>query len=273
MIPPEQYYLGAPLWALAAWKGILFTGNAKPAEFLEQYAQRFNAVEGNTTFYATPSEANVDRWVKSTPETFRFSFKFPKEITHKAHLVNVEQATIDFLKRLEPLGQRLHYMIQLPASFKPSELPQLEAFIKTLPKEYGYAVEVRHPDFFTKPQHRQALNEVLSTLQVDRVIFDSRAVHSAPKIDQATEEAQLKKPRLPVQLDTTAQHPMLRHIGHPIQSDNEVWLAPWIAQTARWIVEGKKPFVYLHTPSNEGVPPLADWFQTQVQARLQSSST
>lgn len=268
MLPPQNYYLGAPLWALAAWKGTLFKANAKPAEFLEQYAERFNAVEGNTTFYATPAAAMVERWKQATPETFRFSFKFPKEITHKAHLVNVAQATTEFLQRLAPLGERSHYMIQLPASFKPSELPQLAAFIKTLPREYGYAVEVRHPDFFTKTPQRQALNELLTELQVDRVIFDSRAVHSAPKLDQATEEAQLKKPRLPVQLDTTANQPMLRHIGHPIQTDNEEWLKPWVAQTARWIEADKRPFIYLHTPSNVGVPALADWFQTQVQERL-----
>lgn len=268
MTPPKHYYLGAPLWALPAWKGTLFTANAKPAEFLEQYAEHFNAVEGNTTFYATPSETNVDRWLHSTPDTFRFSFKFPKDITHKAHLVNVTEATNAFLKRLAPLGQRLHYLIQLPASFKPAELPKLEAFIKQLPTEYTYAVEVRHPEFFTKAPQRQALNEVLAHLKVDRVIFDSRAVHAAPKIDQATEEAQLKKPRLPVQLDTTALQPMLRHIGHPIQTDNEPWLLPWVAQTARWIQEGKTPFIYLHTPSNVGVPEVAQWFQEQVNQRL-----
>ena len=271
MTPPQDYYLGAPLWALAAWKGSLFTAKAKPAEFLEQYAQRFNAVEGNTTFYATPAAAMVERWKQSTPETFRFSFKFPKEITHKAHLINVGQATTEFLQRLAPLEQRLHYMIHLPASFKPSELPQLQAFIQTLPQDYSYAVEVRHPDFFTKVLHRQALNELLSEWQVDRVIFDSRAVHAAPKLDQATEEAQLKKPRLPVQLDTAANQPMLRHIGHPLQTDNEQWLLPWVAQTARWIQAGKRPFIYLHTPSNTGVPALADWFQTQVQERLLNS--
>lgn len=49
------YYLGLPLWANAHWKGNLFRNAAKPAEFLAQYAQVFNAVEGNTTFYSVPS--------------------------------------------------------------------------------------------------------------------------------------------------------------------------------------------------------------------------
>lgn len=263
------YYLGAPLWAVNEWKGEFYTKKAKPAEYLQQYAQFFNAVEGNTTFYATPSEAMVERWLASTPETFRFSFKFPRVITHEYKLQGVSTETTAFLERMQPLGQRLNgFMIQLSSSFSPAMLGALEDFIKSLPPTYKYAVEVRHPAFFTDAAIRQHYNELLQSLNVDRIIFDSRPVHSAPVLDEATKEAQRKKPRLPVQLDTTAQAPMLRYIGHPMLEENKKFLEPWVAQTARWLEAGMKPYIYLHTPSNVQVPLLAQQFHALLQQRV-----
>ncbi len=103
----RPYYIGAPLWALKEWKGRFFTKSAKPADFLRQYAQFFNAVEGNTTFYSVPSEEMVSRWLESTPDTFRFSFKFPRTISHYHKLQHCDAEVAEFLKRLEPLGERL----------------------------------------------------------------------------------------------------------------------------------------------------------------------
>lgn len=261
-----HYYLGAPIWGQASWKGQFFSASAQAGEFLAEYAQFFNAVEGNTTFYKVPSTEMVQRWLDATPETFRFSFKFPRVITHDAKLQHCQEDVHSFLKRMEPLGPRLEsFMIQLPASFSPQYLPILRQFLQSLPKTFKYAVEVRHPDFFIIKEIRQALNLVLQEYGVDRIIFESRPVHAAPAIDEATREAHERKPRLPVQLDQTAQAPILRYIGHPIEQENYQWLKPWVAQTVRWIESGSVPRVFIHTPDNKAVPRLALWFHQQVQ--------
>lgn len=263
------YYLGLPLWANAQWKGSLFSTDAKPAEFLTQYAQVFNAVEGNTTFYSVPSAEMVLRWVNATPESFRFSFKFPRTITHQHHLIHAAKETQEFLQRLEPLGQRLNgLMLQLPASFSPNEMPLLESFLRSLPPDYRYAVEVRHPAFFIHVEVRASYNVLLEKLGVDRVIFESRPVHAAPPLDAATREAHARKPRLPVQLDATAERPVLRYIGHPLLEANHAWLDRWAAQTARWLEEGKRPRIFLHTPDNHLAPELARMFHAQLQQRV-----
>lgn len=265
------YYLGLPLWANAHWKGNLFSNTAKPAEFLAQYAQVFNAVEGNTTFYAVPSHDMVNRWLAATSDTFRFSFKFPRTITHQHQLLHVTKETTAFLQRLAPLGKRIHgLMVQLPSGFSPDALTQLASFLRELPSDYRYAVEVRHPAFFTDAQARAALNNCLRDLAVDRVIFESRPVHAAPPLDEATREAQARKPRLPVQLDTTAQQPVLRYIGHPVLVDNQPWLERWVAQTARWITAGMHPRVFIHTPSNDLAPALALQFHQQLRVKIPS---
>lgn len=267
--PSWPYCLGLPLWANAHWKGTLFPQNAKPGEFLAHYARVFNAVEGNTTFYAIPSEATVQRWLEATPEDFRFSFKFPRTITHQHHLLHVAKDTQEFLQRMQPLGSRLDgLMVQLPASFAPDALPLLDSFLHSLPTDYRYAVEVRHADFFTDGKVRTAYNALLESLGVDRVVFESRPLHSALPEEDATREAQARKPRLPVQLDTTALQPVVRYIGHPQLAANQPWLERWVAQTARWLEEGKRPRVFLHTPNNNLAPQLAQLFHRQLQARV-----
>lgn len=266
---PLPYYLGLPLWANAQWKGVLFSADARPATLLGQYARVFNAVEGNTTFYSVPSADMVLRWASATPASFRFSFKFPRAITHQHHLIHAAKETHEFLQRMEPLGERLNgLMVQLPAGFSPEAMPLLETFLRSLPADYHYAVEVRHPAFFTDTACRARYNVLLEKLGVDRVIFESRPLHAAPPLDAATREAQSRKPRLPVQLDTTAEHPVLRYIGHPLLEANSGWLDRWVAQTARWLEEGKRPRIFLHTPDNLAAPQLARLFHTRLQARV-----
>ncbi len=50
-------YIGCPQWSSNAWKGNLFSSQCKNADMLSQYAQHFNSVEGNTSFYADPRQA------------------------------------------------------------------------------------------------------------------------------------------------------------------------------------------------------------------------
>ncbi len=92
------YFLGCPVWASARWQGNLFTRHAKRDQWLSQYSQVFNAVEGNSTFYALPSKDTAQRWVDTTKPPFRFVLKFPQTISHEHRLVNAEAETEAFLE-------------------------------------------------------------------------------------------------------------------------------------------------------------------------------
>ena len=106
---------------------------------------------------------------------FRFCFKFPRKITHENNLRYCGVELSDFLRRLEPLGESLGtFMIQLPESFTPEQLPDLQRFLKELPSDYTFSVEVRHRDFFNRGDEEKTLNQTLHDYQVDRVCFDSR---------------------------------------------------------------------------------------------------
>ncbi|MGH7457110.1 MAG: DUF72 domain-containing protein, partial [bacterium] len=222
-----QYYLGCPIWSNKQWVGELFTADAKPTDFLRQYASVFNTVEGNTTFYALPKPASVRRWREETPPHFKFCFKFPKTISHQLRLQDAGQETQIFLNRLAPLAERLGpFFLQLPPSFDFKELLMLESFLKALPREFSYAVEARHPDFFNAMAAEEKFNDLLQSLNVGRVVFDTRGLHAAevPEDDFYTLDAKRRKPKVPVRFLATNQSPFVRFVGHPVIENNEFHL-------------------------------------------------
>lgn len=251
-------YLGLPQWSHSAWPGHLLGVNAKPADHLADYAKVFNTVEGNTTFYASPTPETVQRWAEAVPAHFRFSFKFPQAISHQSDLVSAGKSVTDFIRLLGPLHDKLGLLkLQLPARFGPGGLPRLEAFFDRLPADFRYALEVRHPDFFAKGEAERALNRLLMARGINRIMLDSRPLFSVPATTAAMVDAQGKKPRLPVHLLATAQAPVVRLIGLPQPEDNHPFLPSWLPHWQQWLTEGKDLYLFIHTADNAQAPTLA----------------
>ena len=261
------YYLGCPSWSENAWREGLYPQNARPADFLSLYAQVFNAVEGNTTFYARPAPATVERWAQSMPGHFRFTAKFPRDISHGGDLREQGHAAQDFLQLLRPLGARVAPLwLQLPASFGPQRLAELVSFVDAL--ERPLAVEVRHPEFFAKGDAERLLNRLLMDRGVERICLDPRALFSCISTDPAVLHAQAKKPKVPPRPAAFTQIPQVRFIGRPELEANDPYLRPWVEKVAGWIEEGRAPYVFLHTPDNHRAPELARRFHQQLSERL-----
>ncbi|WP_299734344.1 DUF72 domain-containing protein [uncultured Endozoicomonas sp.] len=258
------YHLGLPMWSNRDWVGSLYPGNANSRSYLQHYSQVFNTVEGNTTFYALPSENTVASWLSQLQDGFRFCFKLPREVTHSGRLQPSEQVNL-FFERLSPLASYLGpFMIQLPKSFTPSRLPELERFLAQLPSLYSYAVEVRHSAFFQKGDEERTLNRLLMSLNVDRVCFDSRSLFAKDPRNELERDAQRKKPRLPVHAIATGQYPIVRFIGIGNATDDHPYLEPWRKKMLEWTTEGKQPFFFMHSPCNSEVPALANAFHTTM---------
>ncbi len=99
---------------------------------LARYAGRFNAVEVNSTFKATPRPATFARWAASVPPDFRFSLKLPREITHRLRLQGAAAPLAAFLDAAAALGDRRGpLLIQLPPSLA-FDAPLVEGFLQAL---------------------------------------------------------------------------------------------------------------------------------------------
>ncbi|ROM99075.1 DUF72 domain-containing protein [Pseudomonas brassicacearum] len=261
------YYLGCPSWSENAWREYLYPQNARPNEFLGLYSQVFNAVEGNTTFYARPAPATVERWAQTMPEDFRFTAKFPGDISHGGDLREQLSAAETFVQLLSPLGERVSPLwLQLSAAFTPQRLGELAGFIDGVQRPL--AVEVRHRDFFAKGDAERRLNRLLLDRGVERICLDPRALFSCTSTEPSVLHAQSKKPKVPPRPAAFTQFPQVRFIGHPVLEANDSFLTPWVEKIAQWIEEGRTPYIFLHTADNLLAAALAQRFHTRLMVRL-----
>ncbi|MBD8623810.1 DUF72 domain-containing protein [Pseudomonas sp. CFBP 13727] len=266
-VPSLPYFIGCPSWSENAWRGDFYPQDARPPDFLALYAQQFNAVEGNTTFYARPAPNTVERWAASMPADFRFTAKLPRDISHGGDLREQLGVAEDFCRLLAPLGDRVAPLwLQLPASFAPWRLPELIGFIDVLQRPI--AVEVRHGAFFARGDEERLLNNLLRERNVERICLDPRALFSCVSDAPAVLHAQSKKPRVPPRPAAFSHSPQVRFIGHPQLQANEPFLTPWVEKIAAWIEEGRTPYIFLHTADNLLAPALARRFHERLMERL-----
>ena len=263
----ERYFLGCPIWGNKAWVGELFAAEAKQQDFLRQYASVFNTVEGNTTFYGLPTAKTAARWLAHTPKGFRFALKFPRVISHTKRLRNAEPETAAFMDLLATLQDRIGpSFLQLPPAFGPRDLPALDEYLTALPNAFHYAVEIRHNLFFAEAENE--LTAVLKSHRANRVVFDTRGLHSANIDDPAGREAQRKKPKVPVRFVATGRFPFVRFVGHPEVHENLPLLSEWAPVVANWIREGRTPFVFFHAPDDFYAPHLARHFHRLLSNQI-----
>ncbi|GAB7044233.1 MULTISPECIES: DUF72 domain-containing protein [Catenuloplanes] len=255
------------MWTLKPWQGRFLPHPSSAGERLRAYAGWCDAVEGNTTFYATPARETTEVWAAETPESFRFVLKLPKPVTHEHRLSAAAFPPLaQFLTAIEPLGPRVHALwIQLPGSFAPADVPALSSFLRRLPTGYRYAVEVRHQGFFDDPAPLEA---ALAPLGVEWVPFDTTAFFAKRPTSDAEREAWTKKPRMPLRASALTGHPIVRYLGRDNPGETADGWQRWVATAATWLREGRSPTVFIHTPDNADAPDLARRFHDEVRARV-----
>jgi len=138
--------IGCSGWSYADWRDRVY-GGAPPARWLELYAQIFDTVEVNSTFYRLAREPAVAAWVARTPPQFGFAVKASRYMTHIKRLRDLEQPMARFEAPLRPLGaRRIATLWQLPPDFRRDDA-RLRGLLDRLPPG-RHALEFRHASWF-----------------------------------------------------------------------------------------------------------------------------
>ncbi len=154
-------FVGTCGWSYSSFKGYLYPEDSKSREWLKIYAEEFNTVEVNVTFYRRPRKKTFENWYSQTPDDFVFSLKAPKVITHIKRLADVNEELATFLKDIQPLKEKARVLLfQLPPSFK-YDKERIEGFLKLLSKDYLNVIEIRHKSF-----HNEEFVELLKNYGV-----------------------------------------------------------------------------------------------------------
>jgi uncharacterized protein YecE (DUF72 family) len=126
------------------WKGSFYPPDLPAAKMLPYYAERFDTVEINYTFYRMPNARLVTNWASQVPDRFRFTLKAPRRITHDRRLRDVADPVRAFCEVASELGPRLGALLfQLPPNLK-KDLAVFDEFLEVLPPRVCAAFEFRH---------------------------------------------------------------------------------------------------------------------------------
>ena len=143
--------IGTSAFTAAGWEDSFYPKGMKAADYLTYYGTKFDTVEVDSTFYRTPSAATVNGWEKKTPPGFIFAVKVPRVITHEKVLVDCDVEFKEFISTMELLGPKLGPMLFQFGYFNKNAfksggefLERLKAFLKAVPKDHQFAVEIRN---------------------------------------------------------------------------------------------------------------------------------
>jgi uncharacterized protein YecE (DUF72 family) len=140
--------------------------------WFEHYAERFDTVEINNTFYNLPEAGTFDAWREAAPPGFRFALKYSRHGTHMKKLRDPETALERFLDRAERLGRRLGpILVQLPPHWN-ADPGRLDGFLHVAPRRHRFAVELRDPSWLSAQ-----VFEVLRRHEAALVIHDRLEGH------------------------------------------------------------------------------------------------
>jgi len=132
-------------WHYGHWRGPFYPQDLPTAKMLRWYAQHFDTVEINNSFYRLPTNEALAGWCRETPLKFCFAVKASRFITHHRKLKDSEQSSQKFFAQITRLGQRLGpILFQLPPGWKLNR-ERLEEFLATLPKRRRCVFEFRNP--------------------------------------------------------------------------------------------------------------------------------
>ena len=140
------------------WNGIFYPEKRKGFDELQFYAEHFDTVEVNSTFYRLPAVKTTKDWAARTPRDFEFSLKLYQKFTHPEMFLkatgrdpaDIDRTDVDeFRAAIDPLaaaGKLGPLLAQFPASFKnePASMGYLDWLLDAF-EGYQLAIELRQP--------------------------------------------------------------------------------------------------------------------------------
>ncbi|WP_031434006.1 DUF72 domain-containing protein [Methylomarinum vadi] len=145
-----RLYIGTSGWSYQHWKTCFYHGVARK-DWLAFYAEHFNSVEINGTFYRLQQASTLQRWFEQTPASFRFALKANRYLTHNKKLLEPARSVLIERTHAAPLRGKLAVVLwQLPKTVADSP-DRLQEFLQALARwpEARHAIEFRHPSWFS----------------------------------------------------------------------------------------------------------------------------
>lgn len=244
-------YIGCARWGTPQWVGKIYPANTKEKEFLSHYVQHFNCIELNATHYKVNDPEAILKWkVKAEGRDFLFCPKMFKGVTHQGSLQTKQAVTEEFLQGIRAFAENLGpVFIQLSDAFGPERKEELFSYLRTLPNDINFFLELRHPEWFLNEQLRRELFNTLFQLKIGAVITDT-----AGRRDCA-------------HMHLTIPKAFIRYVGNNMHPTDFVRIDAWVERIKHWLDNGlQQLFFIMHMEDELCGPEMTAYMADKLKA-------
>ncbi len=222
MTEKKKIHIGTSGWHYKHWKGAYYPEDMDSAEFLQFYMNDFHTAEINNSFYQLPEKKTLKHWRETVGDSFIFSVKASRYITHMKKLKDPKDAVSKFMDRIVELRETLGpILFQLPPKWGCNP-ERLESFLAALPSGKRYAFEFRDESWFDNRVY-----EILTDHNAAFCIYDYDRRLSPKKVTSDFVYIRLHGPDGPYQGQYSIDQ-----------------LKGWAGAIAAWAKQGKDIFCY-----------------------------
>ncbi|HEY1871335.1 MAG TPA: DUF72 domain-containing protein [Chitinophagaceae bacterium] len=233
-----KIYIGCAKWGRVEWIGKVYPEKTKEKDFLKYYVQHYNSIELNATHYKIYGPKAIEKWdANAAGKDFLFCPKMYKGVTHFGRLTGKNFLTTEFFRGILAFGEHLGpVFIQVSDAFSTKRKDELFEFLKSLPTDMQFFLEVRHTDWF-KPDMSKELFETLQSLNIGAVITDT-----AGRRDCA-------------HMHLTIPKTFIRYVGNSLHPTDYTRIDTWIERIKYWLNKGIQDLYFFMHMHNEATSP------------------
>lgn len=246
-----KVYVGCAKWGRPEWVGKIYPGKTKEKDFLKYYVQHYNCIELNATHYKIYGERGIAKWnEQAVGKDFLFCPKMYKGVTHFGKLTDKPFLVTEFLRGVLAFKEHLGpIFIQVSDAFSPKRKEELFAFLRSLPTDLQFFVEVRHTDWFIKPDVGTELFETLHALNMGAVITDT-----AGRRDCA-------------HMHLTIPKTFIRYVGNSLHASDYTRIDAWTGRMNYWLNKGIEDiYFFMHMHDEATSPELTVYLVDKLNA-------
>ena len=250
-VASPKVYLGCAKWGRTEWVGKIYPLKTKEKDFLDQYVKHYNSIELIATHYKVYGAAGIAKWAaKAGDKDFMFCPKMYQGVTHRGSLLNKEFITTEFLRGIVAFEKHLGpVFVQVSDAFTAKRKEELFTFLRSLPTDMQFFLEVRHPDWFGKEAVRDELFAFLRSINMGIVITDTSGRRDC------------------AHMHLTVPKAFIRYVGNSLHKTDYTRVDEWIHRMQFWLNNGlEELYFFMHMHDEAFSPELTVYMVDKMNA-------
>jgi uncharacterized protein YecE (DUF72 family) len=250
-VDSPKVYIGCAKWGRLEWVGKIYPKGTKEKNFLDHYVHHYNSIELNATHYKVYGATGISKWAaKANGKDFLFCPKMYQGVTHRGSLNGKDFITTEFFRGIVAFEKHLGpIFIQVSDTFSPKRKEELFDFLKSLPTDLQFFVEVRHPDWFAKELIKNEFFDTLSSLNIGAVITDTSGRRDC------------------AHMYLTIPKAFIRFVGNSLHPTDYTRTDEWIERIKYWLDKGlTELYFFMHMHDEAYSPELTVYLVDKLNA-------